>query len=453
MFKKYFGSKEFENKAIKIALPVMFQGVISNLINLLDNVMVGQFGKFALSGVSSANRYYMVASFGMSGLLGAASVFLAQFLGADDKKHMKQSFRYMVLFSSILIVPVVLFGFLFPELVIAFFTDDASTIAIGSVYLRAVIISFIPHTISSCISSAMRAVGETTIPMIISVATIVVNIICDFSLMFGFGPIPALGLVGSAYGTFIARILEVILFLVVLLYKKLPFAIKPWSLFKIEFNLIKNITVKAFPLLLNEILWASGMAALFKFYATRGPDVMAGYAIAGTVSDIFFTWFGGMAVAITVLVAQNLGANKIDKAKENGYHMIGLSLKMAVLFAIIMFTSAFIMPHLYDVDIETKQLATNFIQIMSCFYFLYVINCACYFILRAGGEMKLTMIFDSVFMWVVNIPVVAIMAYLTNFNIYVLYIVGQATDIPKLILAYVLVKKETWLNNLTEMDA
>ena len=85
--KKFFGPKEFEREALAVAVPMMLQQVITSCVNLVDNVMVGQLGDVALSGVAAANRYYMIANFGMMGLMATASIFLAQFFGANDEKR------------------------------------------------------------------------------------------------------------------------------------------------------------------------------------------------------------------------------------------------------------------------------------------------------------------------------------------------------------------------------
>ena len=65
------------------------------------------------------------------------------------------------------------------------------------------------------------------------------------------------------------------------------------------------------------------MALLLRFYGTRGADVISGYSITATISDLFFTMNAGMSIATTILVSQALGANKIDQARENGYHLLG----------------------------------------------------------------------------------------------------------------------------------
>ena len=448
--KKFFGPKEFEKEALTVAIPMMLQQVITSCVNLVDNVMVGQLGDVALSGVAAANRYYMIANFGMMGLLATASIFLAQFFGAKDEKHMKQSFRYMFSAVFVLLLPIMILGYFFPTSILSFFTEDLATIEAGAIYLKAVIISFIPLGISLSISNAYRSLGETKVPFVISVVAILTNACFNYIFMFGAFGLPAYGVVGAAYGTIVARVFEMGLYMISLTIYKMPFTFKLHTIFSMDGSLIKRITVKALPLVLNEVLWSAGNATLFKLYATRGAHVLSGYSIASTTADIFFTLFGGMAVATTVMVSHRLGAGKIDEARRNGYYMIGMSVKLAVAFAVLMFGSSFIVPHFYSVSMETKELASTFLRIMSMLFWIYMANCQCYFLLRAGGETKKTLLMDSGYMWVLNIPLVAAITYLTGVNIFVLYIIGQCTDLLKLVVSYSLVRKETWLNNLAE---
>ena len=448
--KKFFGPKEFEKEALIVAIPMMLQQVITSCVNLVDNVMVGQLGDVALSGVAAANRYYMIANFGMMGLLATASIFLAQFFGAKDEKHMKQSFRYMFSAVMVLLLPIMILGYFFPTSILSFFTEDLATIEAGAMYLKNVVISFIPLGISLSISNAYRALGETKIPFAISVVAILTNAGFNYIFMFGAFGLPAFGVVGAAYGTIVARLFEMGLYMVSLMIYKMPFTFKLHTIFSMDLPLVKRITVKALPLVLNEVMWSAGNATLFKLYATRGSHVLSGYSIASTTADIFFTLFGGMAVATTVMVSHRLGAGKIDEARDNGYYMIGLSVKLAVAFAILMFGSSFVVPHFYSVSMETKELASTFLRIMSMLFWIYMANCQCYFLLRAGGETKKTLLMDSGYMWVLNIPLVAAITYLTGVNIFTLYIVGQCTDLLKLVVSYGLVCKETWLNNLAE---
>ncbi len=447
---KFIGDKAFMKAALVVAVPLMLQQLITGSVNLIDNLMVGQLGDYAIGGVAAVNRYYMIATFGTNGLVAAASIFIAQYYGANDPQHMKQSFRFAIDSAMIVMIVFSFLGAFFPSVIVGFFTNDPNVIEFGVNYLRVAALSFLPYGISLAISNSIRSVGETKIPFYISAIAVVVNTILNYCFIFGKFGFPNMGVVGAALATYIARIVELILYLVALKLGDYQFKTRVFDLLKMSRHLIERILVKAAPLALNEVLWSFGMAMLYKFYATRGPEVLSGYSIASTVGDLFFILFGGMAAATTVLVAQKLGAGELDKAKDNAYKLLGFSVILSFFFGVMMFLTSFIVPYLYSkVSMEAKYTAVTFLQIQACLFWIYMIVTQCYFILRAGGDMKHTLILDSVFMWTINIPLVAIITYYTNLPIFVLYLIGQSTDVVKMFLAFHLIKKEKWVNNLT----
>jgi len=441
-------NKQFYLSVLVIAVPFMLQQLITSSVNLLDNLMVGQLGDAAIAGVAAANRYYMIANFGIFGVGGAMSIFLAQYFGANDEEHVKQTFRYGIISAYVIIAPFVVLGFMFPDQILGFFTRDLAVIKMGSDYLRIAILTYIPMALSMTIGNAMRSLGETKVPLYSSIAAIFTNAFFNYIMIFGHLGFPALGVAGAAYATIIARMVEVIIFLVVSKRMNFMFKTAVKDLFKISKKLVRAITIKAVPLTMNEIFWSSGMSILFMFYSTRGTEVMAGMSISGSVADLFFTLFGGMAVATTVVVSQVLGANKLDEARDNAYKLIRFSVMLSVALGILMFAFSYIAPNLYNVTDYSRETAATFLRIMSVMFWIYMSNAQCFFILRAGGDTKSTLLMDSVFMWTVNLPAVGLVTYLTGWNVFAIYLVGQSTDFFKLIVAYSLVRKEKWVKNL-----
>jgi putative MATE family efflux protein len=448
-YRKFIGPKQFYKDVLKIAVPLMLQQLITSSVNLVDNLMVGQLGDASLGGVAATNRFYMIAFFATFGILAAAGIFIAQYFGAKDEEHMKQSFRFSILSAYLVILPFFALGFLKPEWGIQYFTTDAGIVSEGIRYMTVASFSLLPLGLTLAMTSAMRSTGETKIPLYAGIISVLTNAVFNYVLIFGHFGFPALGVAGAAYATIIARIVELLILLAVMKVKAFAFSTKISELFHVSKLIIKNVSIKAAPLAVNEFFWASGMATLFKFYATRGPEVISGMSIAGTTADLFFTLFGGMAVASTVMISQPLGANDLETGRANGYRMLGFSVFLAMCFAVLMFASSFIVPYFYNVSNEARSISQNVLRIMSLMFWIYMGTAQCYFILRAGGDTKSTFLMDSGFMWFVNIPVVFAIAYLTKYPIYVLYIAGQSTDFIKLSFSYWLVKKEKWVKNLT----
>lgn len=448
-FSKFVGDRKFYAAVLTVAIPLMIQQLISSSVNLVDNMMVGQLGDAALGGVAAVNRFYMIANFGTLGVMNAAAIFIAQFFGARKEEEMKQSFRFSLISGLCIVIPFCVLMLCAPNWILRFFTDDAAIIAQGEAYIVIAALTFLPLAVSYAIDGAMRAIGETKIPLFAGTTAVLVNCIGNYCLIFGKFGCPQLGVQGAAYATLLARITEVVILLVVLKVKSFPFKTRILDMFKVPASLAKNILVKAAPLTLNELLWSFGMAMLFKFYGTRGAEVMSGYSVATTVSDLFFVLFGGMAAATNVMVSQPLGADRLEEGRKNGYRMIGFSIMLSLIFAVLMFVSSYVIVSFYEISERSMSVAETFLRVQSVMFWIYMANTECYFVLRAGGDTKSTLFMDSVFMWCINLPLVGLFAYLTRIDIIALYIIGQCTDLIKLGVAYWLVSKEKWVKNIT----
>lgn len=447
---KFKFDRKFLFNVLKIAIPLMLQQLIISSVNLVDNLMVGHLGDEALGAVSSANRFYMISNFATFGITMAASVFMAQYYGAKNFEKLKESFRFMLLSAFSLNLVFFLIGKFAPNLVLGYFTDEEEVIRIGLQYMNLAVYTFLLIAVIISVNNAIRAMGDSRILVLTSLVSVIINICVNYCLILGNFGFPRLGVVGAAIGTLCARSVELCLSLLVLKINQYPFNTKIGDLFKIEFSLVKKILSKAIPLCTNEVMWSFGIATIFKFYSTRGLEVMSGYSAAMTFSDLFFTLFGGMSMATTVFVSQKLGANQLEEARDTAYKILGVSVVLALIFSIGPLVSSFIVPFVYTkISVEAKAVAQSVLRVQTLLFWVYMFSAQCYFILRSGGDMKNTLVMDSGFMWLVNIPLLSIVTYFTDWSYLVLYLTGQSVEFIKLSFAYHLLKKENWVRNLT----
>lgn len=445
---KFIPSKAFALTILSVAIPLMLQQLITTSVNLIDNLMVGQLGDYAIGAVSSVNRFYIISTFSTNGVLAACAIYIAQYFGAENEEKMKETFRFSIWIA-------ILFGFVFMGIgylgassIMHYFTPYEEVISLGTQYLKIICFGFIPLAISSAIATSMRSIGKTKTPMYISAVAVILNTLLNYCLIFGHFGFPTLGVIGAAIATLLARIVEVVIYIVVTIRRKYPFTSALKYCLHIPTSLVKRIMIKAAPLAFNEVLWSFGTATLFKFYSTRGVEVMSGYSISTTISDIFFILAAGMAAATTILISQPLGANRLEEARDNAYKIMGFTFCLSILFGCIMMVAANVVPNFYQVSELAKQSATAYLQVMSVLFWIYLLNAQCYFILRAGGDTKSTLMMDAGYMWTVNMPIVFAFTYYSNVSFIVLYMIGQTTDVIKLVIAYRFVKKEKWVVNL-----
>ena len=229
-----------------------------------------------------------------------------------------------------------------------------------------------------------------------------------------------------------------------------PFATGLFKTLKIPGKLVKDITIKGSPLMVNEILWSMGMSTIMQCYSVRGLNAVAALNIAQTAANLFDITFMSMGSAISIIVGQQLGAGEKEKARETDTRLIVFGLLDCVVFGILLAISAPFIPSIYNTTDAVKNLATEFLWVRAAFMGVYSFVHCCYFTLRTGGRTLITFFFDSVFTWVVCIPVAYSLAHFTNWNIIAVYAGVQAVDLIKCATGFYLVKKGDWLNNLVE---
>lgn len=454
---KYIGDKKFYKMVLMIAVPIMIQNGITNFVSMLDNIMVGQVGTDAMSGVAIANQFIFIFNLFIFGAISGPGIFSAQFYGNGNHEGVKQTFRFkLILCGIITIIGVSIMGIFKSELISLFLHEGSTTGSIsetlkyGSGYMTIDIIGLLPFAIMQCYSSTLRETGETVLPMKAGIAAVIVNLVFNFLLIFGMFGFPKLGAYGAAIATVMSRCVECI---IVVLWthihkEKNIFIINVYRNFKVKADLAKHIIIKGTPLLFNEGLWAMGMSTLNQIYSHAGLAVVAGINISSTISNVFNIVYIAMGSCVSIIIGQLLGAGKMKEAKETSTKLIFFSVASCMFLGIIMAGIAPFFPRMYNTTDEVRHLATAFIIIIACCMPLEAFMNASYFTLRSGGKTFITFLFDSVSVWIIIIPFAYFLMNFTNLNIIPIYFLCQFISIIKCIVGYVLVKKGIWINNI-----
>lgn len=451
---KYIGDKDFYRKYLYLALPMILQNAITNLVSFLDNIMVGQLGTEQMSGVAIVNQLIFVYNLAVFGAASAASIFGAQYFGNGDHKGHMHSFRFK-LYATLLVTGIcaLLFTTKGAELISLYLTDTsgngATEIALqyGQQYLMIMLIGLIPFAVNQAYSTTIKETGQTLIPMIASFIAVGSNAVLDYLLIFGIGPFPELGVVGAALATVIARYIETLIVVIWAHTHKTQnrYLKGAYTGFGLPKNELRSILIKGAPLMFNEIFWAAGMTATTQCYSVRGLEVIAGLNIATTITNLFNIVYIQLGACISIVVGQYLGAGKLEEAKDSDNKMIVFSVFCCTIMAAIMLIVGRFFPDIYNTSEEIKKLATNFIAI-SAIIMPFASFCHCsYFTLRSGGKTMVTFLFDSVFTWVIVVPSAFILAHYTGLGIITVYFCVQATELIKVIIGYCMVRSNVWL--------
>lgn len=457
---KYFGDKKFYIDVLALASPIVIQQLITNFVNMLDNIMVGQVGTYAMSGVSISNQLISIFILAIFGLISAASIYGAQFVGKKDEKNVRNCLYYKLISSLVVCILAISIVWAFGDKLIGIFMNENSnskeaieeTYKHALTYLRIMSIGFIPFAFSESITSSFRENKESKLPMYISMATVATNFVFNWILIFGNFGFPALGPAGAAIATVISRFVELFLNIMISYRSRFRFTFLQgfFSKFHIDKELFKEITRSGVPLIVNELLYSTGLAAITHAYSFRGIDAIAAYNIVATIINLFFVFALAMGSCISILVGQRLGAGDIEDAVETNTRLTVLALIVSIIAGLILAVSAKAFPQLYNTSEYVKDISTQMIRIGGLTLWISSLYNTSYYTLRCGGKTIITLLFDSVGTLFVSLPVAYLLAIVTDLDIVSMYLIIRIVDLYKVFLGLYLVKKRIWVNNLVD---
>ena len=459
MFKRYIGDRSFYSRCLSIALPIIVQNGITNFVSLLDNIMVGQVGTVPMSGVSIVNGLLFVFNLCVFGASSGAGIFTAQFYGSHDEKGIRHTFRFKFLICLLIsLLGTLIFSFGGGTLIGLYLTGEGdAAIAAGAMeygldYLAVMLWGFLPFALTNAYSSTLRETGETFVPMIAGITAVLVNLVLNYVLIFGHFGAPAMGVEGAALATVISRFAElaIVMSWTHLHREKNPFIVGVYRSAYIPGKLLKSIVIKGMPLLINEFLWASGMAILNQCYSTCGLDVVPAMNISSTLFNLASVVFLSMGNAVGIIMGQMLGAgNTEEDVRDANRKLIALSTVSGAVFGGLMACFSGIFPRIYNTTDTVRHLATWLICIQAYIMPFNSYTNATYFTLRSGGQTLVTFLFDSCFVWGVCVPLAYCLSRFTDLSILPLFFICLSTDLVKCVLGAYMIKQGKWIQNLT----
>lgn len=458
---KYVGDGAFYRMALAVAVPIMIQNGITQFVSLLDNIMVGAVGEAQMGGVGVANQLIFVFNLAIFGAVSGAGIFGAQFYGCGDHDGVRSAFRFKLLLGAALTaVGVVVFLQCGDPLIRLYLQGEgteetrAQILFYGRKYLRIMLLGFAPFLLSQCYAGTLRECGQTVVPMVAGIASVLVNLCCNTLLIYGVWFFPRLGSTGAAIATVIARFVEAA---IVVIWththqKRCPFITGVYRSLRIPKQLALHIGRKTLPLMCNETLWAAGMAMLTQIFSRCGLLVVPAHTIASTVSNVFNVAFLAMGNAVGIIVGQLLGANRLEEAVDTDRKLIVFSVAICFGIGAVMAILSPWIPRIYTAQPrEVQALAARFILISALCMPINSLANATYFTLRSGGKTFVTFLFDSLYVCCLTVPV-AFVLRLAGLTIVPLYLASQLMDIGKCAIGLILIRKGVWIQNIVAKE-
>ena len=452
---KLFGSAEFYKKALLIAIPVMLQQLIQSLVSLIDNFMVSGLGDVSMSGVNVAGQVLFVFMIFVNTICMSGGIFLTQFCGAKDEKGMQQAFRFKLVLGLAAFIPYFFVCIVFPRQVLSLMlignTQAQQILAEAVRYIRIMFFMGPMMTVSVCIASSMRDMGNVRFPLAVTVVATLTNTLFNWILIYGRLGFPALGVEGAAIATVIARTLEFAIFIAAYIIRRPEFAVRLKDIGKIDRSLFREILKKGALMLFCEMVWVLSETVTTAIYNGRGgADVVSGMSSSFAIANLFFVAFGGIYNATGVVLGKTLGRGDLDEArKEKRWLLSGAAVFGIFMVGFALATTLFIPVVFGRLSVSAISICRRMVIMMAVFTPVWVYMNAQQAVARAGGDTKMGAYTDAMITIFVMLPLLFGLGLLTDIGPVELYLCIKLIDLAKVVIFHFWLKKERWLRNLT----
>lgn len=437
---------KFYKEILLFALPVALQGMITDGINLTDTLMIGSLGELQLSAASLATQFVNTyRSFSM-GLSMGASVLASRFWGMQDMGSLKKVIAIMYRLSLVLAAVFGLLTFSFPGVIMRLYTAQPQVIRYGTEYLKYCTMAYFFNGLSITTTVILRSIRKVRLALYVSIAGFFINIAANYIFMFGKLGAPAMGLSGAAFSTLLVRIYEcaVICGYLLLAENKLRFRFR--DLFARTGGLVREYVHFGLPVLISDILLSFGENVVMMVIGRLGTAFVAANAIVSVISRLTGNLIQGVSQASSVMVGNTLGRGQIREAERQGWAFLGIGILLGTLSAAIILLITEPVVGMYRLTEETAAITRHLMYAVSLIMIFQASNMILTKgALRGGGDTKVLVAADNLFLWISSIPLGLLAGFVWHAPVFWIYICLRMDNILKTIWCIWRLKSRRWI--------
>lgn len=445
--------KAFYKKFFSMYVALVLQNVITISVNLADNIMLGAYSETALSGVAAVNQIQFVYQQLLFAVGEGLVIFCSQYWGKRQTGPMKKIASTAM--HTALIIGIILFTLvsLFPTQALKIFTTDGPIIAEGVRYLNIIRFTYLFFAVTQILLATLRSVGTVKIAFCLSIMTFFVNCGINYIMIFGHFGAPRMGAAGAAIGTLTARILETTVLIIYIWKKEKNLCIRLKDYLSSDRNLNKDYFKITVPMMVTQGLWGVNTALQTVILGHMTAAAIAANSAASTLFLLVKSAAIGAASTASVLIGEAVGMGDMKRVKTYARRMQVMFLIIGLVSGTILFFLRIPILALYDLQPGTKQMANQFLMILSvvCVGMSYQMatNTG---IIRGGGNAMYVVKLDLISIWGIVLPVSFLAAFVLKASPAVVVCCLNADQIFKCIPAFIVANYGKWVRKLTRDD-
>ena len=301
--------------------------------------------------------------------------------------------------------------------------------------MRVVSLSYIFFCISQVMVATMRAVETAKIGLYVSFVTLMVNVICNYILIFGKLGFPALGVTGAAVATLFSRIIEAAVMVVYVRCVDKKLKLRFADLLKRGGELTRDFLRYGLPIMGGQVVWSVNMLGQTMILGRYDAGVIAAVSIANMLHNMMYIAMNGLSSAVGIITGKTVGSGRMEKIREYSRTTQVIFLGLGILSGIA--------------SDAAVAYAREFINVISVTIIGTCYQAACLFgLVKSGGDISFVFRNDTIFVFLVVLPSAIIASYL-GAPPWVVFACLKCDQILKCFVAVVKINRYNWMKNLT----
>lgn len=431
---------------VRIAWPSMVELLLTQLASMVDLMMVGQLGAWALTsvGLTTQPKFLFMTIFMAMNVGATAMVARNKGAGRQDKANMVMRQALMITFFSAIAMSAI--GYFASQQMVQFMgATDAESLRGGTVYLQIQMIGFLPMALTTTITAVLRGVGDSRTAMIYNVVANVVNVILNYFLIYGHMGFPEMGIAGASLATILGQLVACIMGFVAIMRKRSGYLhLNLRDGFKPDKEAITSIVKIGFPAMVEQLVMRAGMIIYSKTVASLGTVAFATHQVCMSIQALSFMNGQAFGVSATSLVGQCLGKKRPDMAEEYSKRTRRVGMMVSLCLAASFFFFSRPIVALYNDDPQIIQMGAMILMFVALIQPFQASQFILSGVLRGAGDTRAIAVITFMTVLLVRPGLALIMINLLNWGLPGAWIALVADQLLRSLLVWLRYSTGKW---------
>lgn len=438
-------SKMLYKDVVRIAWPSFVELILTQLASMVDLMMVGSLGAWALTavGLTTQPKFLLMTMFTAMNV--GATAMVARYRGSGERDKANMVMRQAILLTFVLSAVASVLGYIFAEPLVVFMGAQEQEVLDGAVvYLRIQMIGFVFMALTSTVTAVLRGVGDSRTAMIYNMTANVVNVILNYLLIYGNWGFPQMGITGASLATIIGQFVAFVYAYFYVMSGKRYLHLRIRDGFMPIWSELKKIFQIGFPALIEQCVMRAGMIIYAKTVASLGTVAYATHQVCMNIQALSFMSGQAFAVSATSMVGQSLGRKRPDMAQAYCSRTRRIGFCVAIGIALLFFFFGGTIVGMYNDEKEIVETGAKILMIVA---FTQPFQTSQFIVaggLRGAGDTKATAIVTFITVLLVRPGFAIFSIYVLDWGLYGAWVAMALDQILRTTLIFARYKSGKW---------